>query len=101
MQKKRKEIKRTAKSNKGDYVYSKGFGIAGFVLGLISIPAAFTLIFGIILGILGIVFSILQFKRQKTGLSIAGLILSIIGILLSLIILLSITVLLFSGVPVG
>lgn len=60
-----------------------GFGIAGFVLGLISVIS-----FGYlgVLGILGLIFSILQLRKKKTGLAIAGLVLSIIGLVFLLII---------------
>lgn len=54
-----------------------GFGIAGFVLGLVSV-----LMFGMgfVLAVLGLIFSIIQLKRNKNGLAIAGLVLSIIGL---------------------
>ena len=66
--------------NKKNLPFSKGWGIAGFILGLISI---FIGVLGLIPGILGLIFCIMQFKKGRTGLAIAGLILSIIGIVVS------------------
>jgi len=59
-----------------------GFGIAGFILGLLSVLLFWFYIIGPLLGIVGLIFSIIQIKKNKTKLSIAGLILSIIGIIL-------------------
>ncbi len=63
--------------NKKNIPFGKGWGIAGFILGLLSI---FLGVIGLIPAILGLIFCIIQFKKGKTGLAIAGLILSIIGI---------------------
>ena len=63
---------------------STGFGIAGFVLGILSVVLFTFWGIGIILGILGLIFSIIQIKRYKTNLSIVGVILSIIGIILGI-----------------
>lgn len=63
---------------------STGLGIAGFVLGLLSI-ILFNSSFGSLMGILGLTFSIVQIKRNKTKLAVVGLILSIIGIVLAII----------------
>jgi hypothetical protein len=61
---------------------SNGFGIAGFVISLVSLVFGFfiPLVFG--LSILSLIFSIIQMKKHRTGLAIAGLVLSIIGIIL-------------------
>ena len=67
-----------------EQVQIDGLAIAGFVTGLVSI-----FIFGLILGILGIVFSGIALRRiQKNpetrkgkGLAIAGLVLGIVGII--------------------
>lgn len=64
---------------------STGLGIAGFILGLLSI-ILFNSSLGSLLGILGLVFCIVQIKRNKTRLAVVGLILSIIGIILGIVI---------------
>lgn len=58
--------------------------VAGLVLGILSIVTAFVYI-GVILGILGLIFSCIANKRGKSGMTIAGIICSIIGIALSII----------------
>jgi len=61
----------------------RGLGIAGFVFSLISL--LFLILFapiGLILGIVGLILCIIQLKKQKTGLAIAGLVISIISIIL-------------------
>jgi hypothetical protein len=58
---------------------SNGLGIAGFVLALVSI---FLSIFGIITAIIALIFCIIQIRRNRSGLAIAGLIISILVILL-------------------
>lgn len=68
--------------------------VAGFVTGLVSL-----FIFGIILGILAIVFSSIALKRIKRepealtgrGLAVAGLVLGIIGLVGALIVILTVT----------
>lgn len=69
---------------KSELNLSNGYGIAGFVLGLLSV--FFVLIFFISLpmAILGLIFSIIQKKKKSTSLATSGLVLSIIGILGSL-----------------
>jgi hypothetical protein len=62
---------------------SKGFGIAGFVLGLLSVLGFFVFFLSLPMAILGLIFSILQLRNNKTGLAIAGLVLSIVGIIAS------------------
>jgi len=64
---------------------STGYGIAGFILGLLSI-VLFSSQLGSWLGIIGLASSIIQIKRNKTKLAVAGLILSIIGIILSILV---------------
>ena len=61
-----------------------GFGIAGFILGLLGSLSFLLPIICIPLSILGLVFSAIQIKRNKTKLAIAGLILSIIGLCLTI-----------------
>ena len=61
-------------------------GIAGFVLSLLAFVGLFLFggLAGLIPGILGLIFCIIQSKNGKTGLSKAGFILSIIAIVISL-----------------
>ena len=63
----------------------KGLGIAGFVLSLLSILFLSMPFLGLILAILGLIFCIIQLKKKKTGLAIAGLVISIVGTILGLI----------------
>tara|TARA_Y100000310_G_scaffold242508_1_gene246674 strand:- start:4906 stop:5265 length:360 start_codon:yes stop_codon:yes gene_type:complete len=69
-----------------------GFGVAGFVLSLLGV---FILILGIYIGtllasiiggsfsLLGLILCIVQFKKGKTGLATAGLILNILVIIIA------------------
>jgi len=63
---------------------SVGMGIAGFILSLISFFGWIVPYFSIFLAVLGIIFSGLQMKKFKTGLSVAGLVLGILGFLINL-----------------
>lgn len=76
-----------------------GFGIAGFVLGLCSVILFWIWFLGGIFAVTGLIFSIIQLKRHKTGLAIAGLVLSIIGILLPLILIVLVTIMWTSVIP--
>lgn len=60
---------------------TNGMAIAGMILGIASIPGSccFALI-GVLLGIMGLVFSILAQRKEKTKMGMAGLICSIIGV---------------------
>ena len=63
-------------------------GIAGLVLGIVSviggwIPGLNTITW--LLAIIGIVLSAIAIKREKSGIAIAGLVLSIIGLVISII----------------
>lgn len=66
---------------------NRGFGIAGFISSLLSIASLFLSmgalsgILGLIFGILGLVLCVIQLKKQRTVLAIAGLVISIIGII--------------------
>lgn len=71
--------------------YGNGFGIAGFILGLLSVLLIWFFSPAWILAILGLIFSIIQLKKKKTGLAVAGLVLSIIGIILPLILVAAVT----------
>lgn len=63
---------------------SVGKATAGLVLGILSIPSAFIPIFGIPIGILGIVFSV-QGMKQSQGIAVGGLVCSIIGLIFAII----------------
>lgn len=57
--------------------------VAGLVLGVLSIVTSFIYI-GVVLGILGLIFSCIANGKEKSGMSVAGMICSIIGIALSI-----------------
>jgi len=67
-----------------------GFGIAALVLGILSIPAGFTVIFGVPLALAAIVLGVLGRGRAKKGLAsnggmaLTGLILGVVGLLISI-----------------
>lgn len=65
----------------------KGFSIAGFILGILSLLVPF---FGLLLGIVGIVLSAIALKNKQgiKGLAIAGLVLSIVSLGLTLLLIL-------------
>jgi uncharacterized membrane protein HdeD (DUF308 family) len=56
--------------------------IVSLILGILSIPACCTCFIAIILGVGGIICSVLSKREGKSGLATAGLICSIIGIVL-------------------
>jgi len=66
-----------------------GLGVGALISGLLSIPAAFTVFGGILLGLLGVVLGFLGHSRARHGeatnggLSLAGIALGVIGIILS------------------
>jgi hypothetical protein len=67
-----------------------GFGIAALVLGLLALVLFWTIVGGIIFGVLALIFGLLGRARAKRGeatnggLSVAGLVLGIIGLLLAI-----------------
>ena len=67
-----------------------GFGIAALVLGLLALVLSWTIIGGIVFGILALVFGLLGRARAKRGestnggLSVAGAVLGIIGLLIAI-----------------
>jgi hypothetical protein len=66
------------------------FGIAGFAIALIGLLFIFwSPILSLILGIIGLILCIVQFKQKKTGIAIAGLIISIIAIIIGLLYIIS------------
>tara|TARA_Y100000310_G_scaffold69734_1_gene65291 strand:+ start:870 stop:1205 length:336 start_codon:yes stop_codon:yes gene_type:complete len=86
-------MKKENKIKKQNIPVSKGFGIAGFILSLIALLSLFVVSYvGIVLAILGLIFCIMQFKRGKTGLAIAGLVLSIITLSIGIIMIVAIVI---------
>lgn len=65
---------------------SNSFGIVSLVLGIISIILCWMFLFGLVTGILGIIFSLKQKKIYSNGIATGGLITSIIGLALLIII---------------
>ncbi len=62
----------------------EGLGISGFTLGVIGI--VFSGWIGLMISIVGLIFSLVQQKRHKTSMGKIGVILNIIGIVLSILI---------------
>ena len=58
-----------------------GFGVASFVLGVLTIVIGWIPFFGIPFCLLGFIFGILQAKRFNNGLNIAGICLNSLGLL--------------------
>jgi len=73
-------MKEEGKSDK-----ENSFGIAAVILGILSVLTFFTIIFPIILGILGLIFALIQRKRNNNRWATAGIVLSIIGIILGVV----------------
>jgi hypothetical protein len=57
------------------------FGFASFMLGLFSVLFFWLVIPSAIMGIVGIIFAIVQLRKGKSKFAVAGLILSIIGVI--------------------
>ncbi len=58
---------------------SNNLGIIGFILSIIGLITLFIYLYaGLVLGILALIFCIIQLKKRRNGLAIAGLVLSII-----------------------
>ncbi len=68
-----------------------GLGTAALVLGILSIPGAFTVIGGVLLGILGIIFGAIGRSRAKRGQAtnggsaLAGVITGAVGLLIAVV----------------
>lgn len=58
--------------------------IVGMILGIISILAGCCGWYGLLLGIPGLICSILSRKQGKTGMAVAGIICSVIGMILGI-----------------
>jgi hypothetical protein len=69
---------------------SGGFSIAGFVIGFLALILCWIPFFGLIIAILGIIFSSLGMKKNLRGLAIAGLVISIIAVIPAIIITLAV-----------
>ncbi len=61
---------------------SNVLAIVGMIFGIISIPAGCCGWYSLILGIPGLVCSILSRKQGKSGMSVAGIVCSVIGIII-------------------
>jgi hypothetical protein len=67
-----------------------GFGVAALVLGLLALLLSWTVIGGIILGILAVIFGVLGRGRAKRGeatnggFSVAGIVLGVLGVLIAI-----------------
>jgi len=62
-------------------------GLASTILGILSVILSPLVIFGALLGVIGLVFGIIQQRASKNKWSLWGIILSALGIIISLIIL--------------
>jgi len=61
---------------------SKGFGAASLVLGICSIVFSGIWLLGLILGMLGVIFAIIQGRIKPNKMQTAGLVVSIVGLIL-------------------
>jgi hypothetical protein len=67
-----------------------GFGITALVLGLLALVLCWTIVGGIVFGILAVIFGLLGRARAKRseatngGVSLAGIVLGVIGLLLTI-----------------
>lgn len=77
---------------------NNGMGVAALVLGILGIAASFTLLFGVVLGILGIVFGAIGRAKAKRGeatnggMALAGLLCGVAGLLVSVLLIVAIVV---------
>lgn len=66
-----------------------GLAVAGMILGIASIPMSCCLgIYGLVIGIIGLILSIVSRKRTKGGIGVAGIVCSVIGIVIGLLMIL-------------
>ncbi len=74
----------------GDPRPRNGFGIAALVLGLFALLLSWTIIGGILFGVLALIFGLLGRARAKRGeatnggLSVAGAVLGVVGLLIAI-----------------
>ena len=67
-----------------------GFGIAALVLGLLALVLCWTIIGGVLLGLLALIFGLIGRARARRGqatnggMSVAGLVLGVLGLLLGI-----------------
>jgi hypothetical protein len=61
---------------------TNGMGVAGFVFALLGLFLGWIPVFGWIIWVLGVVFSIVGVFKKPNGLAIAGLVISFIGIII-------------------
>ncbi|MER6691499.1 DUF4190 domain-containing protein [Streptomyces minutiscleroticus] len=76
-----------------------GFGIAALALGLVALVSFWTVIGGIVLGVLAIVFGVLGYRRKKRGTATNGA-MAIIGAVAGLLGLIGSAIILAAGVAV-
>jgi uncharacterized membrane protein len=76
-----------------------GFGIAALVLGLVGIAVFWTVIGGIVLGLLALVFGILGYRRKKRALATNG-VMALVGAVAGALALIASSVVLAAGVAV-
>lgn len=73
----------------GEQRYRNGMGIAALVLGLFALALSWTIIGGLLLGLLALIFGLIGRARAKRGeatnggLSIAGAVVGVVGLLIS------------------
>ncbi|MGH9103698.1 MAG: DUF4190 domain-containing protein [Acidimicrobiales bacterium] len=69
-----------------------GLGVAALVLGIISLPGIITIVVGVVLGILAIIFGAIGVRRAhrgeatNVGMAIAGIVTGAIGLIVSVVI---------------
>lgn len=81
---------------------SFGLGVAGMVLGIVSVLSSFVA-FGLIVGTVGICLSAASLKRGSSGkgMAITGLVTSIVGVFMSVFFLMVITIAAYAGVSMA
>ncbi len=66
-----------------------GLGIAALILGLLSLPAVFTVVGGFVLGLLAVIVGFVGYRRARSGeannggVAIGGIVLGLLGIIVS------------------